>query len=108
MNKQNESNIGIASFVTSVVSGLFIFMIFVLATVMQAEGYDMDGDSAIEIVLVIALYFFIGATLVAHGLGITGLFQKDRNKIYAILGTVFSAILLIATTFIMLLGWVSN
>ncbi|MGU5664466.1 hypothetical protein, partial [Aeromonas sanarellii] len=50
------------------------------------------------------LFAFLGAALVALGLGIAGLLQKERKKLFAILGTVFSAVSLVVTIFIMIIG----
>ena len=47
---------------------------------------------------------FLGASLVALGLGIGGLIQKDRKKIFAILGTVFAAITFLGTILLMMVG----
>lgn len=45
-------------------------------------------------------------SLVALGLGIRGLFQKDHKKIYAIIGTIFSAVILIF--FVWLIAMIGN
>ena len=47
---------------------------------------------------------FLFASLVALGLGIGGLTEKDQKKLYAILGTVFSVVTLVGTIFLVLLG----
>ncbi len=38
------------------------------------------------------------------GLGIGGLIQRERKKLFAVLGTVFASVTLIGTIFLMLLG----
>ena len=50
------------------------------------------------------LLAFLGVALVSLGLGIGGLLQKKRKKIFAILGTVFSSVSLVSTIFLMILG----
>jgi hypothetical protein len=42
--------------------------------------------------------------LVALGLGIGGLFQKDRKKIFPILGTIFSTLAIIGIVFVIVIG----
>jgi len=105
MEEQKHSGLGIASFITSIVSGILIFLVIVIASVMEAStpgGIDEESVGAVMVGLF--LFAFIGAALVALGLGIGGLLQKERKKIFAILGTVFAAASLVVTIFIIILG----
>ena len=105
MEQQKHSRLGIASFITSIVSGILIFLIIVIAGVMEAStpgGIDEKSLGAMMVGLF--LFAFMGADLVALGLGIGGLFQKEKKKIYAILGTVFSSVLLVPTIMLIMLG----
>ena len=63
-------------------------------------GMDEESTGA----LMFGLYAFLGATLLALGLGIGGLLQKERNKIFAILGTVMSAVTFVGTIFLLIIG----
>ena len=47
---------------------------------------------------------FLFAALVSLGLGIGGLLQKERKKVFAILGTVFSAAIILCTVALIALG----
>ena len=105
MEEQKHSRLGIASFITSIVSGILIFLVIVIAGVMEASTPGgMDEESAGAVMVGLFLFAFLGAALVALGLGIGGLLQKERKKIFAILGTVFSSVSLVVTIFIMILG----
>ena len=105
MEEQKHSGLGIASFITSIVSGILIFLVMVIAVVMEASTPGgIDEESAGAVMVGLFLFAFLGATLVALGLGIGGLLQKERKKIFAILGTVFSAVSLVVTIFIVILG----
>lgn len=100
-----HSGLGIASFVTSIVAGLFTFILIIVAGVLETStpgGIDEKSPAAIIIGLLIIA--FILASLVSLGLGIGGLFTKERKKIFAILGTIFSSVTLLGTVSIMLLG----
>ncbi|MDX9980739.1 MAG: hypothetical protein RBU25_12010 [Lentisphaeria bacterium] len=46
--------------------------------------------------------------LVALGLGIGGLIQKDRKKVFAILGTIFSGLTIGGVLLLMVLGTVAE
>ena len=105
MEEQKHSRLGIASFITSIVSGILIFLVIVIAGVMEASTPGgMDEESAGAVMVGLFLFAFLGAALVALGLGIGGLLQKERKKIFAILGTVFSSVSLVVTIFIISLG----
>lgn len=105
MEQKKHSGLGVASFITSIISGVFIFLLIVVAGVMEASTPGgMDEESIGAVMVGLFLLLFLGAALVALGLGIGGLLQKERKKIFAILGTVFSAVWLVITFFIMLLG----
>jgi hypothetical protein len=105
MDEPKHSGLGIASFITSMVAGVLIFLLIVIAGVMEAStpgGIDEESPAAVAIGLF--LFAFIGVALVALGLGVGGLMQANRKKIFAILGTVFSSVSIVGTLFIMLLG----
>lgn len=105
MEDRKHSGLGIASFVTGIISGICLFLLIVIAGVMEASTPGgIDEDSAGAVMVGLFLFAFMGAALVALGLGIGGLLQKERKKIFAILGTIVSAVPLVGTIFIMMLG----
>ena len=84
--ERKHSGLGIASFITNIV------VIFTIA--LLVIGSNLDGAIISQIPL--SIYFvFPFVSLVALMLGIGGLIQKDRKKIFAILGTVFSAVIIL-------------
>jgi hypothetical protein len=105
MDEQKHSGLGVASFVTSVVSGILMFLLIVIAGIMDTSSPGgMDEKSTGALVIGLFSFLFLGSSLVALGLGIGGLFQKDRKKIFSILGTVFSAVTIVGTISILLFG----
>ena len=105
MEEQRHSGLGIASFITSIVSGILIFLLVVILGVMEVSTPGgVDEKSAGAVMAGLFLFAFLGASLLAFVLGIVGLMQKDRKKVFAILGTVFSAVSLVITIFIIVLG----
>lgn len=100
-----HSGLGIASFVTSIVSGILMFALFVIAGVVQASTPGgMDEQSPIAVVVGLGLFAFLFVALVALGLGIGGLLQKERRKLFAILGTVISAATVLGSVALLALG----
>ena len=101
----SQSGLGIASLILSIVSALAIFMLVVLAGVVESTTPGgMDENSTEAMLIGLLLFAFIGATLLGLGLGIGGLLQQNRAKTLAIIGTVISALTLVGSTAIILLG----
>ena len=100
-----HSGLGIASFIISIVAALFIFILVVVAGVVEtATPGGMDEDSAQAIIIGLFIIGTIFVDLVALGLGIAGLFIKERKKVFAILGTIFSAVTMLGTVALMIIG----
>lgn len=100
-----HSGLAIASFVTSVVSGVAIFLVIVIAGVLETSTPGgMDDDSAGTMIIGLLAIFFILTAIVALGLGIAGILQRDRRKVFAILGVTFAAVEIIGTLFVIWVG----
>jgi len=105
VEEKKQSGLGIASFITSIVSGVLIFLLIGIAGVMETSTPGgMDEESAGAMMVGLFLLAFLGAALVALGLGIGGLNQKEGKKIFAMLGTVFAAVTIVVAIFVMMLG----
>ena len=100
-----QSGLGIASLILSIVSALAIFVLIMLAGMVEsATPGGMDENSPEAILIGLFLVGFMGAALLGLGLGIGGLVQQNRNKTLAIVGTVLSAVTLVGSMSIILLG----
>jgi hypothetical protein len=107
--ERKHSGMGIASFIISIVAGLSLFAIIVVAGVLEVStpgGLGEDSIAAGIIGLLIIAMIFV--SMVALGLGIAGLVQKNRKKIFALLGTIFSALSCVGTLTILVIGMVSG
>lgn len=105
MEQLKHSGLGLASFIISVVTAILIFILFIAAGVMEAStpgGIDEESAGAVLLGLLILLCLFV--ELVALGLGIGALCQSGRNKIFGILGTIFSAGMVLLTVAVIILG----
>ena len=91
--ERKNSGLGKASFVVSIIAVLFLMIGFSVIDWVQ-------GDAEMNIGIAIAQDYLMGifgggfliAALVALGLGIGGLRQKEKKKTLAILGTVYSSV----------------
>lgn len=105
MQEQEHSGLGIASFITSVATGGLLLSVSLIAGVMEASTPGgIDEESPGVIVLGVLVFALLGAAVVALGLGVSGLFQKDRMKVFAVLGAVLSLFVLLVTSALLALG----
>ncbi len=98
--ERKNSGLGIASFVTSITAGILLFVTAIIARVMTASGTDPGSTEGIMVGS--ALIGLNIAEFVALGLGIGGLFQKEKKKRLAILGTVFSSLAIVVMVLFMI------
>lgn len=100
-----HSKIGIASFITSMVFGFLIFTMIVIAGVLEATIPGGLSEDSIEAIIVgLLIIAFLLAELVAFTLGIAGLFQNERKKVFAILGMIFSGGTIFGTILLIVIG----
>ncbi|HEX7056580.1 MAG TPA: hypothetical protein VF260_05215 [Bacilli bacterium] len=99
-----HSGLGIASFVIAMICiALFVGIILFMAgnsgeliSLAEERGFDLEADelpaSVLSYMIYIGLLFLLELLLSLTGgiLGVVGLFQKDRKKLFAVLGTVFN------------------
>ena len=102
---ETNSGLGKASFIISIIAGVFIFFLLLLAGILEEStpgGIDENSDGAA--LLGCSFILLMLAELVALGLGIGGMCVKGRKKVLAILGTCFSAVALLGLMCLALLG----
>ncbi|MDR1007057.1 MAG: hypothetical protein LBL65_00635 [Campylobacteraceae bacterium] len=105
MEEQKHSGLGIASFILSIISVICIFILLFVAGAIDVSTPGGMDENSVTAVVIGALYFlFTGFSVVGIGLGIAGLFSKDRKKIFAVLGLIFSATMLFISIAVMVVG----
>ena len=105
--RKGHSKLGIASFVTAIVGGLSFLTLGVSLGYMELNtpgGIDETSKAVILMGLGIILALFI--LLISLGLGIGGLIQKERKKIFSVLGVVFSFFMLLVLSIIIIFPFV--
>jgi hypothetical protein len=103
MEEQKHSGLGIASIIISILSAIAYFLILILSAVIVETTLPWFYPDSI-VLIDLSVFAVWGALLVALGLGIGGLFQKGRKKIFAILGIMFAAATLTVSFFLTILG----
>ncbi|WP_312239029.1 hypothetical protein [Stenotrophomonas sp.] len=103
--QHRHAGLGIASFILSLGGGALLFLLIVVAGYAEMStpgGLDESAPSTMLLGLAI-----LGAgvlEVVAVALGIAGLLQRDRRTLFAILGLVCAAGILLGTAGLMVLG----
>ena len=106
MERQGQSKLGIASLLISIFTAIGLFIIFIIAGVLESNTYGgIDEESAGAIILGLLILGFGFLDLLAIGLGIAGIFQNIRSRITAIIGTIISSAILIITVSLIGIGW---
>ncbi|MEO0794829.1 MAG: hypothetical protein AAFX93_06695 [Verrucomicrobiota bacterium] len=100
-----HSGPGIASFITSILGAVLIFATFIAAGAIETTTPGgVDEESPIAIVIGFAIIGLVLAQIIAFVLGIVGLFQQERKKLFPILGTVFSGLFILGTVALVAFG----
>jgi hypothetical protein len=99
-----HSGLGIASFIIALLSGIFDFLVVVVAGLLAAGDVPMDETSPAAIIVGLVIMAAAGVTFIGLGLGIVGVALPNRNKLFAWLGLVFNAMVLLALVGLMCLG----
>ena len=105
MDRSGQSRLGIASLILSVSSILFMLVLFAIAGVLEmSEPGGLDENSAAAVILGLFIFACLGSFLVSIGLGIAGILQKQRVRIFAFIGTALSSASFIVMTSFLAIG----
>jgi hypothetical protein len=103
--KVRHSGLGIASFVIGCVSAVLILVLMAIAGAIEVSTPGgMSETSPVAIVVGLLMFLFVFLALVGLGLGIAGLFQSQRRRLFAVLGTVFTLVTLVGSAAVVLIG----
>jgi len=100
-----HSGLGIASFAIALAAGLLEFVLVIIAGILQSTTPGgIDENSPPAILLGLALIGGLMFDLLGIGLGIGGLCDHKRNKLFAIFGVVIGFAVLFGVLFLVALG----
>ncbi len=105
METKKHSGLGIASLIVSLATGLVVFLaVGALAVMDSAVEGGLDEESPAVVLLGLVILGSMAVLLGSLGLGVAGLFQPDRNRTTAIIGTIVSAAAFLGITALVCLG----
>jgi hypothetical protein len=90
--RPQQSGLGIASLVLSLIAGVMIGIPLVFAVALVAQNPNLAEDDPTAIGLGCTMLVGVLLALLAGLLGLIGLFQPDRSRLCAILGVLFAGI----------------
>jgi hypothetical protein len=100
-----HSGMGIASFIISILSGLAMLAMFIVAGFMSVQaGGRMDEKSPEAMAVGCSIMVGIVICVVGLILGLAGLAQKDRKKAFSVLGVIFNGGIVLLVVGLILLG----
>ena len=89
--EEKHSRLGIASFALSLVVGFLILVLFVVAGVL-AQRHGGGGQYPGAVAVGAGMILLVGLDFLAIGLGIAAVCQKERKRLFGVLGLIFSAL----------------
>jgi hypothetical protein len=101
-----HSGLGIISIVLAALSAVAVVVTLVIAGVMSAKDPTMFDNDQAPATMALGAAVILGAclSLVGVGLGIGGLVDKNRKKVFPTIGVVFNALIILAVVGLMILG----
>lgn len=82
-----------------------MFVLFIVAGVMESSAPNGMDENSPQVMFLGLGILAVGAMLVfALILGVAGLFQHDRNKVFAIIGTAISGVVVLGTAGLIVIG----
>ena len=115
--EDRHSRLGIASFVIAILSilGIVLFFVIAISVASSAIGPDPQNfdpssigpDSPLATTFFFLSLLLLGSiliTVVGLGLGIAGLIQRRRRKLFAALGTALNGLIVLGVVSLIVLG----
>jgi hypothetical protein len=104
-----QSGLGMASFALAILVGMAEFILLIVAGVMEAETPGgLDEDAPASVVLGILLLGGMVMSFVGIALAIGGFIQRERSKVFPILGLVFNGVIILGLIGIIIIGFFSS
>ena len=90
--EEKHSRLGIASFALSLVIGFLTLVLFVVAGVLAQRPGAGGGQYPGSVAVGAGMILLVGLDFLAIGLGIAAVCQKERKRLFGVLGLVFAAL----------------
>lgn len=100
-----HSGLGIASFIISLMVGAVEFLVVIAAGIIEAmTPGGMDEQSMAAVLVGLVILGGLMANMAGVGLGVAGLVQSDRKKIFPSLGLAFNGTAILGIVMLIIIG----
>jgi hypothetical protein len=103
VEKVKHSGFGIASFIISIVQAI-ITMIVILSAGLVGRMHPSNDKQLFFMIIGLLVFAGLFVNLVGAGLGIGGVFQNNRKKVFSILGIIFNFAVIISVSALIIFG----
>ena len=101
---EKHSTIGIISLVITVAAGVIELGLFVAAGLLTSSVDGLTEESPVAAAIGLGIICMPAFMLIGTVLGVVGLFQKDRKKLFPILSVAISGIAICIFVLLLILG----
>jgi hypothetical protein len=103
--EMKHSGFGIASFIIAIAAGVLEFILIGVASVLEATTPGgLDEESPEAILLGLGMIGGLCAAMLGVGLGLAGIGQRRRNKVFAVLGLVSGIVVFVGVLSLIVIG----
>ena len=104
-DKSRHSGLGIASFILSIVAfftQIFVYTVYTIKQFSDPQWLEQEsiGSTLIGFLMIVSIFI----VLVGFGLGIAGIIQKEKRKVFSVLGVVLNLLMIMFLGFAMIPG----
>lgn len=105
--RSGQSLLGIFSFILALLAGLGVLILVVISGVLEVRspGSISGGTSGTAVAIGLLIILCALTDLAAAGLGIAGVIQRRRKRVFAVLGVVLSVLTLLGFLVLILVGF---
>ena len=103
--RASHSWVGVSSFGLSILSivGIILLLAATAETELASPGAILEGEDIDAIIMLVGLFCLaIVVAVIALGLGVAGLIQKQRKRVFPILGVICSSVIVFGMAFLIL------
>jgi len=102
-----HSGFGTASFILAcVMTVCLVALVVAIGILATSTPGEVNGESPIAVALGLGILGTLAVEVFAVGLGVAGLLQRDRKKVFAVLGLIISSITVLGVLSLLVMGLV--
>jgi hypothetical protein len=101
--RQGHSGLGVASFRLGILAGLGCITVMAVAGILGSSG-AINGEPAAAMIVGLSMIVVVMTTAFAAGLAVGGLVQKEKSRVFPIIGLIINSLLILSLFGLVLVG----